>query len=285
MKKIGISTDCMCDLPENYIAANDINVLQFYIHTSTGRFLNGSEITAGNIVEYFGAGNVFLRASVPEPEECREYFEELLTHYDEIVHITASDKIGMSYPNTKDALALTGENAKRVTLINSGSVSTGLGHMVLLAVTLRDSGKSAAEIADACDAQRHRISASFIAPNADYLHRIGYAGPGVRSLCSILNLHPVICTKNGRLTVKAFRAGSYEKAVMRYIHGELRRSKRIDKKQLFITHAGCPSKTVAQVRSKADSVCEFDSVAVTQASVFISSCCGPGAVGVMFVYR
>ena len=285
MNKIGISTDCMCDLPVSYLQANGVDVIHFYIHTTTGRFWNESEITSDNIVEYFESGNVFLRSSVPEPEECRAYFEDILTRYDELVHITTSDKIGMSYPNAKAALELMGENAKRVTLINSGCFSTGLGHMVLQAVMLRDSGKSVAEIIKACDALRSKISNSFIVPNADYLYRTGYVGQGVKNLCLFLKIHPVLCTKNGKLALKAFRVGNYEKAVMRYIRSELKRSKRIDKRQLFVTHAGCPTKLLTQIKGKADNLCRFDKVTVTKASAFISGCCGPKTVGVLFVYQ
>ena len=285
MKKIGISTDCMCDLPAAYLAENGIDVMQFYIHTATGRFLNESEITSENIMEYLENGNVILRSNVPEPEECRAYFEGLLTRYDEVVHITTSEKIGLSHPNAKAALELMGETAKRVTLVNSGGISTGLGHMVLLAVTLRDGGKTVAEILEACDAMRDKISSSFIVPNADYLHRMGYASQGVKTLCGLLGIHPVLCTKKGKLAVKSFRVGSYEKAVMRYIRSEFRHSEKIDKRQLFITHAGCPAKILTRIRGKVDDLCRFDNVTVTKASAVISSCCGPKTVGVLFVYQ
>ena len=285
MKKIGISTDCMCDLPGSYLEQNGVDVIHFSIHTATGRFWNESEITSDNIVEYFENGNTLLRPSVPEPEECRAYFEDILTRYDEVIHITTSDKIGLSYPNAKAALELMGENAKRVSLINSGGFSTGLGHMVLLAAELRDSGKSAAEISEACDALRSKISNSFIVPNADYLYRAGYVGQGAKNLCRFLKIHPVLYTKNGKLALKTFQAGNYEKAVMRYIRCELRHRKRIDKRQLFITHAGCPSKLLTQVKGKADNLCKFDRVTVTKASAFISGCCGPKTVGVLFVYQ
>ena len=285
MKKIGISTDCMCDLPEEYLAANGIDVMHFYIHTATGRFWNDSEITSDNILEYLEAGNVTLRPNVPEPEECRRYFEDILTRCDEVVHITTSDKIGLSHPNAEAALELMGEEAGRVTLVNSGSVSAGLGHMVMLAVSMRDSGKTAAEIAGACDAMRDKISNSFIVPNVDYLHRMGYAVQGVRNLCSFFDIHPVLCTKEGRLAVKTIRMGSYERAVMRYIRSELKHSRKIDKRQLFITHAGCPAKLLTRVRKEVDSLCQFENVTVTKASSVIASWCGPETVGVLFVYQ
>ena len=283
MKKIGISTDCMCDLPADFLAENGVEVMQFYIHVATGRFLNEVEITSDNIVEYLAAGNTFLRSSVPEPEECRAYFEKLLSRYDQVIHITTSDKVGLSYSNTQAALERMGDGANRVTLINSGSISTGLGQMVLLAVTLLGSGKTVSEIVAACDAMRSKLAASFIVPNADYLYRVGYVGPGAKTLCRLFGIHPVLCTRNGKLVLKSLRVGSYEKAVLRYIAGELRRGGQIDKRQLFITHAGCPAKLLTQVKTKADSLCRFDSITVTKASAAISSLFGPGSLGVLFV--
>ena len=283
MKKIGISTDCMCDLPADCLRENGVEVMQFYIHVATGRFLNEIEITSDNIVEYLASDNTFLRSSVPEPEECRVYFDYLLARYDEVIHITASDKVGLSYQNAKAALERMGNDANRVTLINSGSISTGLGQMVLLAVTLKDSGKTVSEIVNACDAMRRKLAVSFIVPNADYLYRVGYAGASAKNLCRLFRIHPVLCIRNGKLALKSFRVGNYEKALLRYICGELRRGGQIDKRQLFITHAGCTRKFLVQVKAKANSLCRFDSVTVTKASAVISSYFGPGSLGVLFV--
>ena len=285
MKKIGISTDCMCDLPAERLLEKGVEVMQFYIHVATGRFLNEVEITSDNVVEYLASGNTFLRSSVPEPEQCRAYFEGLLTRYDQVIHITASDKIGLSYPNVRAALERMGDDADRVTLINSGSISTGLGQMVLLAVEMQESGKTVSEIVDACDAMRSKLSVSFIVPNADYLHRVGYAGPWAKALCRLFRIRPVLCTRNGKLVLKSFRVGDFERAVLRYMRGELRHGGQIDQKQLFITHAGCPAGLLVQARAKASSLCRFDSVTVTKASAVISSSFGPGALGVLFVNK
>ena len=71
MERIGISTDCMCDLPADYLQKHGVDVMQFYIHTATGRFRNESEITSENILEYLEAGNVIVKSNVPAPEECK----------------------------------------------------------------------------------------------------------------------------------------------------------------------------------------------------------------------
>ena len=285
MGKIGISTDCICDLPEDYLRENGIDVMHFYIHTATGRFRDGDEITSGNILEYLESGNEILKSNIPDPEEYKEFYEDILTRYDEVVHIATSDKVGLSFNHATASLELLGENAKRVTIIDSGHLSTGLGHMVLKAVALRDSGKSAAEITEAMNEMRSKVSSTFIVPNADYLYHMGKVNKFVKYLSKILTLHPVLCLKNGKISVKSFRVGNYEKAVMRYVRSEFGQSSKIDKNQLFITHAGCPRKILSQITAAADWMCKFDDVTVTMASAAISSNCGPETVGVLFVYK
>ena len=55
-KKICITTDCVCDLPDEMLRDNDIDIVYFYIDTDTGRFRDRSEITAQNIFEYLKNG-------------------------------------------------------------------------------------------------------------------------------------------------------------------------------------------------------------------------------------
>ncbi|MGN0692774.1 MAG: DegV family protein, partial [Oscillospiraceae bacterium] len=64
----------------------------------------------------------------------------------------------------------------------------------------------------------------------------------------------------------------------------LRRDGRINKKRLFITYAGCSVKTVSEISAEAEKLCKFDEVIITRASATVSSNCGPGTLGVLFVY-
>lgn len=283
MRRTGVTTDCICDLPEDYLKANGVDVMHFYIHTATGRFRDGDEITSGNILEYLESGNEILRSNIPDPEEYRDFYERGLETYDEIIHIATSDKVGLSYQHATASLRLLGEKASRVTVIDSEHLSTGLGHMVLQAVALRDMGRSAAEIAQAMKEMKRRVSSTFIVPNADYLYRMGKVGKVVKGVSNIFLVHPVLCVKRGRITVKSLRVGNYERAVARYVRGELRNAKRIDKAQLFITHAGCPMKILSQIKEEAARLCPFERVTVTKASAAISTNCGPQTVGVLFV--
>ena len=56
MNSIGITTDCVCDLPDEYLKKRGVDVVYFYITTGTGRFKDGFEITSGNVLEYLENG-------------------------------------------------------------------------------------------------------------------------------------------------------------------------------------------------------------------------------------
>lgn len=285
MKRIGISTDCVCDLPESFLKANGVDLMYFYIDTNTGKFRDGYGITSGNVLEYLEEGNTKAETAAPEPREYVEFFESELEQCDELIHISISSHIGHSCENAMAALKLMGEKVERVTVIDSEHLSTGMGHMVMLAVEMRGDGKSAAEIVEAVKALRSRVSTTFITPNADYLYRNGRVNKTVRKLTAIFSLHPVLVVKRGRIALKTVQIGNYEKAVMRYIRSELKKSARIHSKRLFITHAGCPVRMISRVKEEAGRMCQFDEVIVTQASATVSCNCGAGTVGVLFVHK
>lgn len=285
MKSIGITTDCVCDLPDEYLMFHDIEVMYFYITTVNGRFRDGNEITSGNILEYLESGGERVETNAPAPEEYRDFFLAKLQKYDRLIHISISDKISLSYRNAKAALELMGEKADRIQVIDSEHLSTGIGHMVIRAVELRDAGCTPEEIVAEAVQMRKRISTSFITMNADYLYHNGRVSKAVRSLCDVFMLHPVLTLKGGRITVKSIKIGNYEKSVMGYIKGELKHNRKIDKKRLFITHAGCTVKLINAVKAQSECLCSFDEVLVTKASATISSNCGTGTVGVLFVKK
>lgn len=284
MGRIGITTDCVCDLPAEFLRAHGVDVMYFYIITDAGRFRDGYAITSANILEYLEEGGAKAETHAPSSEEYKGFFEKRLAQYDELIHISISGQIGVSYQNASGALALMGENSKRVRVIDSEHLSTGMGHMVMKAVEMRDAGRPAAEIVEAVERMRSKVSTTFITQNADYLHRNGRVGKGITKLTELFMIHPVLVLKKGRITVKAVRAGNYEKAVLRYVRGELKRGGRINKNRLFITHAGCPIKMISQIREEVEKRCGFDGVIVTKASATVSSNCGPQTLGVIFVY-
>ena len=285
MKRVGITADCVCDLPEEYLRTHGVDLIYSYVVTDRGRFQDGCEITSGNILEYLESGGEKVETRASATQDYRVFFENHLKEYDEIVHIGVSSGVSQSYGNATASLKLIGEMGKRVTVVDSEHLSTGMGHLVMRAVELRDSGSTAREIVEAITRMRGKVSTSFITRKADYLYQNARVSAQVAKFSAFFDLHPVLDVEKGRISLKMFRIGNYERCVIRYIRSALRHSGQIDTRRLFITHAGCTVKMLSQIKAEAESLCAFDEVVVTQASATVSGNFGPDTVGVLFIRK
>lgn len=279
-KKIAITSDCVCDLPEEMLEECEVEVIHFYITTDHGCFKDMDEITSVNIVEYFENGGQHIFTEAPKPKEYEEFFERILEKYDEVIHIVISPSISKSYQYASEAIV---KFQGKVHLFDSGHVSTGIGHFVLKAVQMVKEGKDTKEIINVLSKMKKKVSTSFIVENVDYLYQTRRVSKFVRDICNVFKIHPVLHMKNGAMTLKTVEIGSYEKSVMRYIHRALRNSTNIDKRRAFITHCNCSVKLITKIKWEIKERCNFDELIVTKASATVSSNCGANTIGVIFV--
>lgn len=284
-KKVGIIAECVCDLPRSIIEEYDIDIVYFLIQTDSGVFTDTDEITADNILEYMDSGGKKSKSSAPSVEVYVKVFGEKLKQYEEVFLPTISSGISDSYENAVQAVKEMGDAGKNVHVFDTGHLSTGLGHMVIRAAELAWEGKNAKTITAELDRMKNRVSTSFIAVDVSYLYRNGKISKKVKDLCELFNAHPVLTMKNGKLAPESIKFGNNQKAYIRYIRKKLRNSDKIDKTRLFITHAGLPSKSIEAIKSEINKLCSFEEITVTKASATVSSNCGPGTVGVLFVKK
>jgi len=282
-QKVGIIAECVCDLPKSYLWEHNIDIVYFVIETDSGVFTDTDEITAENILNYMQSGGKKSKSSAPAPEVYRSVFEKNLEKYDELILVAISSGISLSCANAEKAVSEMGEKGKRVHIFDSKHLSTGLGHLVIKAAETAENGMSAEEILSELSELRDRISTSFITESVDFLYRSGKVSEKVKRLCGAFNIHPVLAMKNGELTLKSVGIGKYEKACSRYIHRELKNPDKIDKKRAFLTYAGCSVKMLERVENEIDSKCRFDKLIRTKASATVSSNCGPGSFGILFI--
>ena len=284
-KKVGIVAECGCDLPKSMLYEYDIEIVYFLIETESGVFMDTEEITADNIVDYMSGGRRKSISTPPSPEVYRKAFEKNLKKYDEVIHIAISSGISESINNSRKAVEEMGEAGKRIHIFDTGHLSSGMGFFVLKAGELAGFGFNADRIIEELTKLRSRVSTSFIARNADFLAMKGLVSDNVKKFCDLFNVHPVLAMKNGKLKLRSIQLGDYEASMNRYVRSILRDRGSIDSSRCFITHVGCSVKQVNMIKQEVMKCCEFSELSVTKASATISSNCGPGTFGVLFVRK
>ncbi len=280
MSKVWITSDCTCDLSKVLLDKYEVEVIYFYISTDRGCFKDRAEMTSTNVVEYFENGGQRISTAAPAVSEYVDFFEKALQKHDEIIHITISSQLSLSYEN---AVVASKQFAGKVHVVDSEHLSTGIAHMIIRAVEMAKEGMSRNEIVDFLEEMKYKVSTSFIADNADYLYRTGRVSKTVKNICTTFRIHPVLSLKNGKMIVKGVRIGNLEKCILGYVKSELRKSGKIKKERLFITYSTCPVRIIGKIKEQIKLCCPFEEIWETKASATITSNCGANTVGVLFV--
>lgn len=171
----------------------------------------------------------------------------------------------------------------RITVIDSINLSTGIGLLVVEAAIMVAEGKARQEIVDAITAMRGKVRASFVVDTLTYLHRGGRCN-GVAALAGgVLKLHPEIVVEDGAMHPSKKYRGKMEQVIHKYVDDLDEQMRTAKKDRVFITHSGCDRNIVESVRTHLQELGIFDEIHETVAGGVISSHCGPGTLGVLFI--
>lgn len=100
---------------------------------------------------------------------------------------------------------------------------------------------------------------------------------------SALKLHPRIAVENGKMLPGKKYRGKMEKVLISYVKDMENELKNAKPDRIFITHSGCKPETIEEISSYLNNLNIFKEILITRAGGVISSHCGPGTLGVLFI--
>lgn len=279
---VRIVADSTCDLSKDLIEKYDIMILPLHILLGEEEFLDGVTITPEEIYKWSDANNTTPKTSAAGIDETLSILKPILEAGDEVVMFSIAS--GMSTTFNVFRMAVQELDAEdRVKVIDSANLSTGIGLQVIEAACMAKAGKSIEEIAVAIEALKPRVRASFVVDILTYLHRGGRCS-GLAALAGgMLKLHPKIVVKNGVMGADKKYRGKINNAIMNYVQDMEESLQKAKKDRVFITHSGCNKAAVDSVRAYLESLNIFDEILETRAGGVVSSHCGPGTLGVLFI--
>jgi DegV family protein with EDD domain len=175
------------------------------------------------------------------------------------------------------------EVTDRVYCIDSQNLSTGIGLMVIEAADMAKDGKSAKEIVERIEALRPLVRSSFVVDTLTYLHRGGRCSGVAAMAGSMLKLHPRIAVENGKMDAGKKYRGKMNKVILEYVHDMEEELKKAKPERVFITHSGCEQELLDSIHAYLQELNVFDEILTSRAGSVISSHCGPGTLGVLYI--
>lgn len=280
--KIKITADSTCDLPQNLVDQYDIGITPLYIIKDEKPYKDKLEINVNDIFEYVESGKGITRSNAINISEYQEYFSRWLKDCDAIIHVSISNHFSACNQSAKIAA----EDFDNVYVVDSLSLSTGSGHIVLdAAIMAQSGGYTPQEIVSKLEEMVPKVEASFVIGNLKYLHLGGRCSSVTALGANLLKLNPCIGVIDGKMDVVKKYRGAFDKSIMQYVEDRLKDRDDIDLKRIFITYPPTmEGELIDRVKEKIKSYKDFEEIIACDAGCVISNHCGPICVGILF-YR
>lgn len=279
---VRIVADSTCDLGPVLTERYGITVLPLHVLLGDKEYRDGVDITIDDIYKWADANKSTPKTSAPSAEDAVAVFRPILDAGDEIIAFSISASMSASYEYMNMAAEIL-DAEERISVIDSANLSTGIGLLVIEAAEMAARGMSRTEITDRIEELKPLVRASFVVDTLVYLHRGGRCSGVAAMAGTALKLHPKIMVTDGAMHPEKKYRGRYSNIVPDYVRDmedELRKAR---PERVFITHSSIDPDIVNSVRNYLESLNRFEEIHETRAGGVISSHCGPGTLGVLFI--
>ena len=275
--KVAISTESAADLPKELLEKYDIRTLPFSVTLGDRTGFDG-EITGADIIAYVNQNKVLPKTGAINEEQFTEHFSNLLKTHDAVVHFSLSSGLSSAYNN---ALSVA-KNFKNVYVVDSKSLSTGIGLLALYGRKLADKGLSAKEIYEKCLVRVPYVQVSSELKRVDYLYRGGRCSMLALLGANLLRIRPQIVVRDGKCVSGKKYRGKFEHIVEKYVRDTLEEFNNPDLSIAFVAYTSA-SPEIIENTVKIMKERGFEKVYVTKAGATVVSHCGEDCVGVYYI--
>ncbi|OGO79499.1 MAG: fatty acid-binding protein DegV [Clostridiales bacterium GWB2_37_7] len=280
MANIKLFTDSTCDLTDEILEKYDISFVPLYVHFNEDAFKDRIDITTEELYQKVDEYGVLPMTAAPSPGDFYNAFKPFVDEGREILYIGISTLISSTVQNATIAKG-DFEDAK-IEIVDTFNLSTGEGLLLFKAVDLINQGMALEEIGETLRAMTPKLRTSFVVDTLDYLYKGGRCSAVQHFFSSLLKIRPIIQIVEGKMTVGEKVRGKMEKALDLMIEDVLSKKGKIDSNRIFLPHSMAQD-SVKYVKSALEKELDNPEFIVTGTGCVVSSHCGKGTLGVIYM--
>lgn len=196
-KRVAIVTDSSTYIPPEETAGLDIHVIPLWLIWDDDHFRDGVDIQPTDFYQRLRGAKSMPSSSQPSAGDFIELFKKLGQDHDAIVAALVSSKISGTVAS---ALAAQKELPDlNIEVVDSLSVSMGLGFCVLAAAKAAAEGKDVAEVVRASQQVSEKVHFLFAVDTLEFLRRGGRIGGAKALLGTALSIKPLLHFQEGQI--------------------------------------------------------------------------------------
>lgn len=281
MRPVALVTDSTADLSLELRKKHDIYSIPLYVLFKDETYADGVDLDTKKLYQLVSEKNMIPKTAAVSPGDFIRFFEPLIKEGHDILYLGIGSSLSATFQSAR--IAKYEFPPGRVTLVDSKNLSSGTGLLVLKAKDMRNQGMSAAEIKEELDRLVPRVRSYFAIRTLDYLHKGGRASGTAKLIGGILKIKPIIAVHDGQLDVYRKPAGKMSRAVDIMLD-DFFASKEIDTDYVMVTHSEAFRQAhyaIERIRSTG----KMENIIESEAGCVISSHCGPGTIGILYLLK
>ncbi|HXV86883.1 MAG TPA: DegV family protein [Gemmatimonadales bacterium] len=188
-RRVAIVVDSSCDLPDPLLDQHGIVLVPLQVLVNGTPRLDRVEVDGAEIYARMRQGEAFS-TSQPTPGAFVQAYQDALSGADQAVALMVSAALSGTFASAQGAARRSG--LAGITVVDSRSVTLGLGMLALAAAELAAAGRSAEEIAREVGRIRGQSGGFFTVDTLDNLIRSGRVGRARGFIAGLLGLRPIL---------------------------------------------------------------------------------------------
>lgn len=274
--KIAVSVESTNDLTKDLLNKYDIKVIPYQIVLDDKTILDG-EMTTEELFDFVEKSGKLPKTNALNEFEYTEFFESLKKDYDAVIHVALSSGLTSSTQNAINA----SKNVENVFVVDSKSLSTGIGLLAIYARELADKGEKPQDIYEKVSNRVDKLQVSFVIERLDYLYKGGRCNSLQFFGANLLKLRPRIILKDGKMGADKKYRGTMGKVVAKYCEEVLDEFNTPDLDKVFITYTTATEEMVEAAKAAVEAR-GFKNIYQTHAGCTIASHCGANTLGILY---
>lgn len=280
-EQILITCDSTCDLSPALLKQYNIKVLPLHVILGNRIYTDNVDISPEMIYAHYEKTKELPKTSAVNFADAKAFFERYTAEGYTIIHFA----IGSTLSSTYQHCHMAARAFEHVFVIDTQTLTSGVGLLAIHAAELAAQGKSAEEIVTICTDIRNTIDVSFVVNDLEFLQKGGRCSSLEAFGANLLHLKPCIVVRNGKMIVGHKYRGKFDVILKRYITEQLHNTQTLDLNHIFITHGGCDKWLCQECVKTIKEIAPFCHVHITTTSCTVASHCGRNTLGIIFLRK
>lgn len=281
MNPIKILSDSTCDLSRELLEQHQIGVIPLYVNFGEESYLDGVTLQVPEMYEKVREKGILPKTAAVSPADFEAFFGKTLKEGYDILFLGIGSKFSATFQNANLAKNVLGTD--RIRLVDSQNLSSGTGLLVLKACKFRDGGDDLETIAKKVEALVPRVRTQFVINTMEYLYKGGRCSSLVALVGTLLKIKPIIKVVDGEMTVGKKAHGKITAGLDLLIDEVKGLASRLDGDFLTVTHSLADESAQYILERIAD--LPVKGIHETPAGCVISSHCGEGCIGILYILK